>query len=1395
MKKILALLIVLTLVVSMFTGCEFPELPFGPETPDDQVTPDDGNNDQNNDTTTEGSTLEDAKTVLRDLYKDKLATTAVNFTVVTQVMVGEDKYEVIWSTNNDKIVVGEPDEATKSVTIAVPSQAVEKIEYVLTATIKAADGTTLEVTFDAAVPKFEVNSHADYMAAAKDDELTIMGVVVGINSVARGNKYNHLFLADTSVDGGYYCYKVTTDPSDLGIELGMTVAVTGKMSPYNGMQEIINGQVEVLDTTIRSFETLDITDKFAAGADLGAYVGLPVSIKGVTLGSQDLETASSQYLYFSIGEKQAYVRTYITDFPVDLQADRDNVKATIDADHAAHFGYKADVEGILVLFSGNPYLIPTSVTPFTNYQQVEKTPAEKVAAEIGELKFDASYSNDAIIDLILTGKYYNDVTFAWTTSDATNAAIADGKLTLKVPNETTTVTITVTVACGEVTQTKEFTIKLSKTITTITDALAIGAAKEHNTYTEEKYIVAGIIKEVYNATYGNMYLVDELGNTFTVYGTYSADGANRYDAMEAKPVAGDYVVIIGVLGQYNGTAQMKNGWIQSFTTPITIPQANELGNTFEKNQYTEDKKVITGEITEVQNTTYGNVVIKDAEGNSILVYGLYNANGLVRYDAMATKPAVGDTITVLGIIGKYNAPQMKNGWLIGYTAGAGETPAPHEHNFVEGKCECGETDPNYQPPSGGETPEAPVWGVIEAPVAGTAYKFGMVQGKLNDGNVYYLKGGMSGYYMATTTNVDEAIDVYLEATEGGYYLYAMINGAKTYINMVVSGTHVNGAYEANASTVYTYDAESKTVIATVNNAPYWFGTRNDNTYTTVGPCATSYNGFYCQFYGTTAGETPAPHEHNFVEGKCECGETDPNYQPPSGGETPEAPVVGGGSADFNTIVLPSSKPNGDSSYTTTYTTANGWVSTNAAIQCGGTTDMNPQFTVIGADNTFKAICLNGKTSAPGSLTSPTLNGGVSKIVIKYTKMFTDTALAVTITVTDSNGNKYTDVLSVTLDKNDKYTVYTHEWVLETPVTGDFTIEIVNNCPSNSTSNKDRITILDLTWEGATTGETPAPHEHNFVEGKCECGETDPNYQPPHEHNFVEGKCECGETDPNYQPPAGDGVMSIPEVLASAEGTAVVVKGTVSEIYQAWNDQYGNISFYIVDEAGNRLLIFRTSTLVGIGDQVTVTGKATLYNEVVQIAQGGVTVIDVVHVCSTFTEGSCIADTLCTVCGKVGTPAPGHNYVGGACSVCGEVAPTVEQITVSKTIKELIALYGWTSSTTKQSFTLDEIVSVKINGGSNTGKAYNGDHIRIYATDTPAGTMTITVPEGYELVSIKVTAQTGTYAFFNIDGISGDVCNKTVEVDGNSVVLKSVKNGSDGKQVRVMAIEVVYQPVA
>ena len=42
------------------------------------------------------------------------------------------------------------------------------------------------------------------------------------------------------------------------------------------------------------------------------------------------------------------------------------------------------------------------------------------------------------------------------------------------------------------------------------------------------------------------------------------------------------------------------------------------------------------------------------------------------------------------------------------------------------------------------------------------------------------------------------------------------------------------------------------------------------------------------------------------------------------------------------------------------------------------------------------------------------------------------------------------------------------------------------------------------------------HTHNFIKGKCECGEIDTNYVSPHEHVFIKGKCECGEVYQDYE---------------------------------------------------------------------------------------------------------------------------------------------------------------------------------------------------------------------------------------------------------------------------------------
>ena len=279
---------------------------------------------------------------------------------------------------------------------------------------------------------------------------------------------------------------------------------------------------------------------------------------------------------------------------------------------------------------------------------------------------------------------------------------------------------------------------------------------------------------------------------------------------------------------------------------LTIKEAIALGASKEHNVYTTGKYYVTGVIKSVYNTQYGNMYIQDEDGNELCIYGTYSADGSTRYDAMEVQPVVGDTVTIYGIIGQYNGtPQIKNGWITEHTP-AGSTP---------------EVPEQPEQPEVPEQPETPAFGLITAPVAGTAYKFGMIHDGVSTTDVYYINGQMaSTYYFGTVTDPAAALDVYLEETTGGYYMYTMIDGVKTYINMEVSNTHVNGKYQPNASTVYTWNAELNTVVADIDGTAYGFGTRNDKTYTTVGPVRME-NVYYCQFYGAIATEEPEQPEN------------------------------------------------------------------------------------------------------------------------------------------------------------------------------------------------------------------------------------------------------------------------------------------------------------------------------------------------------------------------------------------------------------------------------------------------------------------------------------------------------------------------------------------------------
>ncbi len=659
MKKLLLLMLALVLCLAVFAACVGENNEEGTtEAPNEDPVVDSG--------------LESAVEYIHQLYKDIAEKTGGNYTLITKLEIEGVYYTIEWTVSSDKIEVI-PTEGKDEVTISVPQNATEDIPYTLTATVKSPDGKTAQKSYDHIVPKFQYSSFADYAAAEKGDAVVVAGIVTGIVSKDTGSQINGLYIQDTNNDGGYYVYGVTTGFE--GIEVGMTVEARGTKDNYNGTLEVKEAAITILDETITPVTPVDFTEIIANAGSLSdtALVGkqgMLVTIKGVTV----LEVGDNGYYYFQAGEHKTYLRISGSNNPC-TKADLDAVKAA----HSANFGNIGDVTGVISIYNGNFYLSPVSAEAFNNFSIPERNDQQKVDFELDGLTFVGTLTSNGDVTVALVGTTYDTVQFVWAVDNTELATLGEGKITFKIPDEATTVKITVTATCGEATGTKDFEVKLSKTITSIEDANKIGAEYEKNTYSEDKYILAGVITELQNDVYGNV-IISDGKNSILIYGLKLADGT-RYDSMTDKPVVGDYIVVVGNLGKYDDP-QMKNGVLTSFTKPTSIEGANTLGETFEKDSYTEDKHLITGVITEVQNETYGNVVISDG-ANSILVYGLYSFNGADRYDALAVKPAVGDTITVLGIVGKFNAPQVKNAWLVSLTVATTDNNGDNDNNGGE----------------------------------------------------------------------------------------------------------------------------------------------------------------------------------------------------------------------------------------------------------------------------------------------------------------------------------------------------------------------------------------------------------------------------------------------------------------------------------------------------------------------------------------------------------------------------------------------------------------------------------------------------------------------------------------------------------------------------------------
>ena len=676
----------------------------------------------------------------------------------------------------------------------------------------------------------------------------------------------------------------------------------------------------------------------------------------------------------------------------------------------------------------------------------------------------------------------------------------------------------------------------------------------------------------YDSTVGAWYTtIEGLQYGVGTYSDFKTLSISDWSFFTTSSVGSTQFVAEFITSEYAETLVPDQG-IQVETPPansnVSIKDALDLG--VQMPSYTDDKYYVTGIVDEIANTTYGNLYIKDADGNRLYVYGTYDATGANRFDAMENQPQVGDTITVYGVIGQYNGTaQMKNAWI----------------TAINGENIGGGTDTPVNPPEGD---------VADSAVLDLMGNANLVSGSAQQ-NIFAANG-----ITFTNDKASSTSDLTVQAS---------------YAQRAYAGSTIKIEYPGMTKIVITFDDYSpdgtKTYMAgldgmTVEGAT--FSRENDVLTITF---AAPTNVFQ---------STALTSQVRIEKIEVYTGEVETPVDPGTGTEPkPETPAytapVAGQAYDLY-MELPTGKVYFAGSMSGDYLAT----TTDAAAS------VKIYFEAV--DGGYHIYFMNGDVKTYITAAAYLKSNGYAGCHFSLT---TETpALAWTYNTEYGIIEIYDEVEG----KSDTFFAGTYGTYSTVSLSGAY--------------YKDQI-----------ASGTQYPARIELAEG----GEVTPpaGGEDVHEHNFVDGKCSCGETDPNYVPPVvepDDGTMSIPEVLASASGTSVVVKGTVCEIYQSWNDQYSNISFYIKDEAGNKLLAYRCKgTKVVVGDVVTITGTTTLYSNTIQIAEGCTVVIDVKHVCSTFTEGSCTADSYCTVCGELHAAATGHNYVDGTCANCGSAEPT------------------------------------------------------------------------------------------------------------------------------------------
>lgn len=370
---------------------------------------------------------------------------------------------------------------------------------------------------------------AEVMAGPDSKTYQVKGTVTKITETV---KYGNFYLNDGTSDTDLYIYGTKYNGQTqqaalekLGVEVGDEIIVSGPKTTYNGTVELVDVDVIKLNKSLIKVDSIagavlpiegGVVEVFLANKGNGVYVDVPEDAKDWL----SIASVQGNKIVFNAaanpgGDRSTTVIFKTTDGKKDYTAECIiNQKGAIVACSIADFNAAA-VGSTVYRLTG----IISSVA----------------SAEKGRF-YIYDYSGSTYV--------YNYADFAGLNAKAGDIVTVVGKRDQYKE--------TIEMTGGEV--------EIHTSVAEVTISEFLTKADDKDTY----YMVSGVIDEIANATYGNIYIKDENGTRLYVYGCYPGFGATgdaRKNVVADKGLKiGDKLTVIGVKSTYKDVPQVNGGF-------------------------------------------------------------------------------------------------------------------------------------------------------------------------------------------------------------------------------------------------------------------------------------------------------------------------------------------------------------------------------------------------------------------------------------------------------------------------------------------------------------------------------------------------------------------------------------------------------------------------------------------------------------------------------------------------------------------------------------------------------------------------------------------------------------------------------------------------------------------